>query len=449
MNTPCTAWTSPWSPCSVELDGKDAHLALAIKPISGFVDSKQDSQPASTTAGHHEPGITLILLCSCPYGRIRGQNGIAAINDWWNCWLMARPVLTQPDPAQPRRVLILTAAPAQLLDIAGTVEVLAQAGRLRAVEKGGRGEVGSFAPLYDIAVHIVPAPGMPNTSAGLDLRSSWSENEVLACTGLDTLVVVGGEGARRRASDPAIQELVLYLAPRSRRIVGVCTGAFILAEAGLLAGRRATTHWRWCAELGRRYPELRVDPEPIYIRDGSVWTSAGITAGMDLALALVEDDHGHALALSVARELVLFLRRPGDQKQFSAVLSAQTGTSERFGDLLAWMSENLHRELSVEALADRACLSPRQFARVFHEEIGVTPARMLERLRVEAARQHLENGRTGLAAVVAACGFGTEETMRRAFLRHVGAPPGDYRDRFRPGAPFRIPTTAAEEAYHP
>ena len=358
--------------------------------------------------------------------------------------------LAAPDPTQLRRVLILGAAPAQLLDIAGPAEVLAQAGRLRAANKGQPGGTGRFAPLYEVASFIVPGPGAPATTAGLDLRSTTTEAALLACPGLDTLVVVGGEGAQSRAGDAAVQRLVGHLAPRSRRVVGVCTGAFILAAAGLLDGRRATTHWRWCSELARRYPRVRVDAEPIYVRDGHVWTSAGVTAGMDLALALVEADHGHSLALAVARELVLFLRRPGDQKQFSTVLSAQTGPSARFGELLAWMAENLHRPLSVQALAAQACLSPRQFARVFHTETGQTPARLLEHLRVEAARQRLEAGRTGLQAVVAACGFGTEETMRRAFLRQVGASPGDYRDRFRRegacGGPpgHRRPSAAAE-----
>ena len=177
--------------------------------------------------------------------------------------------------------------------------------------------------------------------------------------------------------------------------MGVCTGAFILAAAGLLRGRSVTTHWRWCAELARRHPDLTVQPDPIYVRDGHVWTSAGITAGMDLALALVEEDHGHTLALAVARELVLFLRRPGDQKQFSTVLSAQTGPGARLGDLLAWIEENLNRPLPISVLAGRACLSPRQFARVFQEETGTTPARLVERMRVEAARRRLEHGRTG------------------------------------------------------
>ncbi len=339
-----------------------------------------------------------------------------------------------PFPPQCRRVLILAMAPAQLLDVAGPAEVLAQAGRLH----GG-------APLYDVAFHMV---GGTATSAGLALASTISAAALLAAPPFDTLIVVGGEGARMRPGDPALQRLVKHLAAPARRVVGVCTGAFILAAAGLLAGRSVTTHWRWCTDLARRHPDLRVEPEPIYVRDGHVWTSAGITAGMDLTLALVEADHGHTLALAVARELVLFLRRPGDQKQFSSVLAAQSGTqagpAARIGDLLAWIGENLGRPLPIGTLAARAGLSPRQFARVFQEETGTTPARLVERMRVEAARGRLEQGRTGLAAVATTCGFVTEETMRRSFLRLVGIAPGKYRDRFRKAGQ---PTAMSKESH--
>lgn len=344
---------------------------------------------------------------------------------------MAKRLHPDPNPPRCRRVLILAAAPAQLLDIAGPAEVLAQAGRIHALERGGADHTRLATPLYGIDCLIVPGPGLPGTTSGLDLVSTTTEAALLEGPAFDTLVVVGGEGARTRSDGDTIQRLVRHLAPRARRIVGVCTGVFILAAAGLLQGRRVTTHWRWCAELARRHPGLIVEPEPIYLRDGTVWTSAGITAGMDLVLALVEEDHGHTLALAVARELVLFLRRPGDQKQFSTVLSAQTGPTARLGDLLAWMAENLRQPLPVEVLASRVSMSARTFARVFLEETGVTPARLVERMRVEEARRRLENGRTGLSAVAAACGFQTEETMRQSFLRQVGTAPGDYRDRFQ------------------
>ena len=344
--------------------------------------------------------------------------------------ILPMPRLSQPSPSvAPRRVLILGAAPSQLLDIAGPAEILAQAEHIARREV--RFETGALrSSLYEVSCLIVPEPGAPATSAGLILQSNITEAEALGWAELDTLIVVGGEGARRRCSENEVRRLVQHLATNARRVVGVCTGAFLLAEAGCLTGRKVTTHWRWCEELKRRHPDLNIDPEPIYLRDGKVWTSAGITAGMDLALALVEADHGHPLALAVARELVMFLRRPGGQKQFSTMLSAQTGLSVRLADLLAWMAENLHRSLSVEYLAARANLSPRQFARAFRAETGVTPARMLERIRVETARRLLETDGPSVSDVAARCGFQADETMRRAFLRHLGVPPGSYRNRF-------------------
>ncbi|WP_375410134.1 GlxA family transcriptional regulator [uncultured Methylobacterium sp.] len=337
-----------------------------------------------------------------------------------------------------RRTLILGAAPSQLLDIAGPAEILAQAGYLKEREKGAAATEGR-PPLYTVSCLIVPEAGSPATSAGLTLHSTVTEAEALAWTDLDTLIVVGGEGARRRCTETAIRSLTQRLVANARRVVGVCTGAFILAEADCLRGRKVTTHWRWCDELSRLHPDLLVDPEPIYVRDGDVWTSAGVTAGMDLTLALVEADHGHALALAVARELVMYLRRPGGQKQFSAALSAQTGLSVRLADLMAWMGENLHQPLSVNDLAARAGLSPRQFARAFGAETGVTPARMLERLRVESARRMLESDQASVSEVAARCGFQADETMRRAFLRHLGVPPGNYRNMFRTKRPSGVP----------
>jgi transcriptional regulator GlxA family with amidase domain len=335
---------------------------------------------------------------------------------------MKTPVtIAQP----PKRVLIIAPAPAQLLDLAGPAEVFAQAGRLHA----------NAAPLYDVEVSVIPPDQRRDTAAttsGVAIAPGRSLTDLLADSRpIDTLVLAGGEGARNRAQEPELTAAVRALAYRSRRVASVCTGAFVFAATGLLDGRRAVTHWRWCGQLARAYPAIRVEPDPIYIRDGNAWTSAGVTAGMDLMLALVEDDHGHDLALAIARELVMFLRRPGGQGQFSAALAAQTAMGPGMQDLVAWIADNLHRPLTVEALADRMRFSPRQFARVFVRELGVSPALMVDRMRVEAARRQLEEAECGLAAVAAACGFGTEETMRRAFLRHLGTPPGAYRDRFR------------------
>jgi transcriptional regulator GlxA family with amidase domain len=215
------------------------------------------------------------------------------------------------------------------------------------------------------------------------------------------------------------------------RMVSLCTGAFVLAAAGLLEGRRATTHWAAAAELARRYPAVEVDPEPIYLRDGDVWTSAGVTAGMDLALALVEEDLDREAALTIARHLVLFLRRPGNQSQFSASLAAQQPERESLREVQRLIAERPADDLSVEALARRAHMSPRNFARAFRAETGITPARYVERVRLEAARRELEDTPRPLSAVAASCGFGTAETMRRAFLRGLEVGPAEYRRRYR------------------
>jgi transcriptional regulator GlxA family with amidase domain len=214
-------------------------------------------------------------------------------------------------------------------------------------------------------------------------------------------------------------------------VCSVCTGAFLLARAGLLEGRRATTHWSGCDELRRRYPETVVDGQPIFVRDGDVWTSAGVTAGMDLALALVEDDLGPEVAREIARWLVVFLQRPGGQSQFSSHVTGAPAERRSLRDLQAWMADNLDGDLLVENLAERAYMSPRNFARAFRRETGLTPAAYVEALRVEEARRRLESGTEPIEAVASLAGFGTPETMRRAFARRVGVAPAEYRARFR------------------
>jgi transcriptional regulator GlxA family with amidase domain len=211
----------------------------------------------------------------------------------------------------------------------------------------------------------------------------------------------------------------------------VCSGAFVLAEAGLLDGRRATTHWSVCDALARRYPAVTVDPDPIFVRDGNVITSAGVTAGMDLALALVEDDLGRDVALAVARRLVLFLRRPGSQSQFSAQLAGQIAERDPLRDAQRLIAERPDADLSVAALARHVGMSERNFARCFRDEVGLTPARYVEQARVETARRLLEETDDGVEAVARRAGFGTAETMRRTFLRVVRTSPNDYRQRFR------------------
>jgi transcriptional regulator GlxA family with amidase domain len=218
---------------------------------------------------------------------------------------------------------------------------------------------------------------------------------------------------------------------RPRRTASVCTGAFLLAAAGRLDGRRVTTHWAACDELQKRHPEIQVDPEPIFVRDGDVATSAGVTAGIDLSLALVQEDAGADAARDVARWLVLFLQRPGGQAQFSAQLNRPPAEREPLRELQAWLPAHLDADLSVEALARRAFMSPRNFARAFRGEVGVTPARYVADLRLERARQELEQGALTVEEIARRCGFGTVETLRRSFRRRLAVSPGEYRQRFR------------------
>jgi transcriptional regulator GlxA family with amidase domain len=242
-------------------------------------------------------------------------------------------------------------------------------------------------------------------------------------------MVAGGQGVEAAAADPVLLDWVRQRAGRARRVASVCTGAFLLAAAGVLDGRRAATHWSFCADLARRYPAVRVEPDPIFVRDGPVWTSAGVTSGIDLALALVEEDLGRTMALAVARYLVVFLKRAGGQAQFSTALSLQAA-DDRFGALHAWIGAHLTHDLSLPVLAGQAGMSERSFSRHYAETTGLTPARAVERLRVEAARQLLSESRLPVKRVAQRCGFGSEETMRRSFLRLLEVTPQDYRARF-------------------
>jgi transcriptional regulator GlxA family with amidase domain len=279
------------------------------------------------------------------------------------------------------------------------------------------------------AVEIVSAKAGPLlTQSGLRLVADRSFAAVRG--GIDTLLVAGGRGTPQAMADGALLAWLRRMAPRVRRLGSVCTGTFVLAAAGLLDGRRVTTHWAWCTALAEQFPAVRVDPDPIFVRDGDVWTSAGVTAGMDLALALVEEDHGRDLALETARQLVLFLRRPGGQSQFSAQLAVQAADREPLRGLVAWIAEHPDGDLSVPALARRVAMSPRNFARVFAREVGKTPARFVEASRVEAARRRLEESADGVDQVAARCGFGTAESMRRAFMRTIRVSPTAYRHRF-------------------
>ncbi len=309
----------------------------------------------------------------------------------------------------------------QSLDVTGPLEVFSVAQRILAAQRS---------PARGYRVSVVSREGEPlRSSSGLLLTPEGSLASLREP--IDTLLVAGGEG-RAQAVDDA--ELIAWIARAhedTRRTVSVCTGAFLLARAGVLAGRRATTHWAAARELQQTHPEVRVDAEPIFIRDGSVWTSAGVTAGMDLALALVEDDHERELALKIARALVMFVRRPGGQAQFSATLVAQQPRRAPLRELQREVLEDVAGDHRVESMATRAHMSPRHFARAFRAETGLTPARYVERVRVEAARRRLEESDEPVALIASGCGFGTAETMRRAFVRSLGVAPADYRRRFR------------------
>ncbi|MFB7599607.1 GlxA family transcriptional regulator [Streptomyces sp. NPDC056160] len=312
-----------------------------------------------------------------------------------------------------RTVLVVLFDGVQSLDVTGPVEVFAGA------EKHTPGT-------YRIRTASLDG-GPVRTSSGLALVPDTALADAPAP---HTLLVPGGEGTRR--GDPRLVEWVRGHGPRAPRLVSVCTGAILLAEAGLLDGRRATTHWAYCAKLARDHPAVRVDADPIFVRDGHVVTSAGVTAGIDLALALVEEDLGRDAALAVARHLVVFLRRPGNQAQFSAQLTAQTAHRDPLRDVQQWITEHPAGDLGVEALAARAALSPRHFARAFQAETGTTPGRYVDRVRLEHARRLLEDTADGIAGISRASGYGTPEAMRRAFLRTLGTSPAEYRRRFRP-----------------
>jgi transcriptional regulator GlxA family with amidase domain len=246
---------------------------------------------------------------------------------------------------------------------------------------------------------------------------------------VDTLLISGGPGTRA-PRDPQMLEWLQQMARHTRRVCSICTGALLLADAGLLEGKRATTHWRHVESFARKHPGVLWDPNPIFVQDGSIYTSAGISAGMDLALALIEEDYGSALALDVARYMVIFLRRPGSQAQFSVAMSAQAAGRKSLQELQVWIAENLSRNLSVEVLAERAAMSARNFARVFAGELGSTPARYVEKVRVEAARTQLASTDDSVEQIAQRCGFSSAELMRRSFLRHFKVAPSEYRKHF-------------------
>lgn len=315
----------------------------------------------------------------------------------------------------PKPIHVLAFAKVQLLDVTGPLQVFASANDVAAQ----RGMPTPYAPQV-----ISPGGGAVLSSAGLALLA-----EPLPETASDTLIIAGGWGVYAAAQDPALVDWVRQQATVSRRVASVCTGAFLLAASGWLDGRRVATHWTRCEQLARQHPRLQVEPDPIFINDGPVWTSAGVTAGIDLSLALVEADLGRAMALEVARQLVVFLKRPGGQAQFSVTLDLQQ-QGKRFDDLHAWIADNLRLDLGIPALALQAGMSERSFIRHYRADTGQTPARAIERIRMETARRLLSDTGLPIKRIAVQCGFGSEETLRRSFLRAMGVVPQVYRERF-------------------
>lgn len=314
-------------------------------------------------------------------------------------------------------MVLLVVPPVDELDLVAPVEVFGTANRL--IHPGK--------PVYSMEVVTSASNREIAGECGLRLLADMHYRKVEP--DFDSVLVICGTGARHTRERQLLRWLQTA-ASHARRIGSVCVGAYLLAEAGLLDGKNATVHWKYAREMAISYPRICVDPNPIWVQDGNLYTSAGISAGIDLALAWVEQDHGSAAALKVARELVLFLRRPGGQDQFSATLSAQALETKSIHELQVWMAENVDRKVTVEMLSERVAMSPRNFARVFAREMGTTPSRYLLQLRVEAARRLLEQTDKAPAQVSFACGFSSTDLMRRAFQRVLGTTPGKYRGHF-------------------
>lgn len=315
------------------------------------------------------------------------------------------------------RIAILATPGVQMLNLAGPMDVFAQANDLL-----GEPEAYSV-QIVGLTMDPIRAQNgariLPDSSIATDLED------------VDTLLIAGSPTIRDYEDHAEVAAWIARASRRVRRLGSTCTAAFLLAQAGVLSGRRATTHWNSTARLAEMFPAIKVDPNRIYVKDGPVYTSAGVTASMDLALALVEEDHGRPLALRVAKELILFLQRPGGQSQFSVHLAAQVSEIGPIRDVHDWILGNLGGDLSIEALAARAGMSSRNFARLFKREIGMTPGDYVEAARVEAARRILEEGDTPLKKVASLCGFGDQSSLRRAFIRRINVTPMEYRQRFR------------------
>lgn len=322
-----------------------------------------------------------------------------------------------------RHVVFLAVPPVQILDLAGPFEVFARCGG------------------YRVTLATTARRSEVDTSCGLRLANAVDYRRLRGA--IDTLVVPGGDGAEAQEPDAAVLRWLADAARRTRRVASICTGSFLLAGAGLLDGRRATTHWAFCQLLAQRFPRVDVDPKPLFVQDGGIHTSAGVTSGIDLALALVEEDHGRQRAKQIARDLVLYLRRSGGQSQFSAFLPQPVPERHSLEELLRWIPDHLAGNLRVDALAARVAMSPRHFARVFVRETGITPLQYVERTRATVARELLEDSQLPVKTIAARCGYADADTLRRAFQRVWRVSPARYRQSLAEGVPTGVSASAA------
>ena len=340
-----------------------------------------------------------------------------------------------------RHMLILIYNEALLLDIAGPLEILAHA------------QLPDGTPAYRITL-VAPEVAPTRTSHIVDIvpHASFDDLSDTDLDTVDTLLIAGGQGSRTAMFDPAILAFVQRCEGRVRRFATICTGAFVLAAAGLLDGRRATTHWAWVQKLQEAFPAAEIDADALFVRDGPIWSSAGVTAGMDLALALVEEDLGREESLKIAQQLVMYLIRPGGQSQFSAELAAQAPKSGRIAKVCQHILDDPGADHSIPELSGLAAMSTRSFARHFTAETGQTPGQLVARARLDLARRLLSEGDLCLDRVAATAGFGSLERMRRTFVRQLGVTPSQYRERFRRPAPARqtdhAPSPKEEVRYH-
>jgi len=319
-----------------------------------------------------------------------------------------------------KKIVMLTVPPATGIDLLGPLDAFGMASQMLEEASGHRG--------YESELVTNSTDLSIPTISGVEITANKHYWRVRG--EVDTLLISGGAGSRG-PSDPAVLAWLRKMAKQTRRVCSTCTGALLLANAGLLNGKRATTHWKYVESFARKHPGVSWDPNPIWVQDGNIYTSAGGSAGMDLALALIEEDYGSALALAVARRMVIFLRRPGSQAQFSVALAAQAAERKGLQELQVWIAENLAKDLSVEKLAQRAAMSARNFARVFALELGITPAHYVEQARIEAARTQLTSTDDSVEQIANRCGFSSAELLRRCFVRHFKIAPSQYRKHFR------------------